>query len=320
MRKLSVIFLVVLLLSFFLFSDENGKRKFQIELYGGFSVIDPADLNSRPLGHKESQLFWGKSYYDHLLSAGYINSYNFSGEGDFKTIKQALPLGFRLKYLLNRSWALSLGLQYVSKSRDSNVRNQFNVIEKNGEATAFFDEFSPLTISAKGFIPKLGIHFERKLSKTFGIEAFLAGGPLFGHCRFDIEYFEESQYNGTVTEQYNWLVMEKGKGIGYAFEGGLRINIYTKGKFGFFVEGGYALQKVRKLNGPGEETANSQFTEWDGDWGMKEHYRVRYWGTLDTTIASNYWQGDDLYLWVRGFELDLSGFQMRIGFTFSFGG
>lgn len=87
---------------------------------------------------------------------------------------------------------------------------------------------------------------------------------------------------------------------------------------GFFIETGYAYQVVKDLEGPGYSRSNGEVEEWEDEWGMKEYYKAQYWGIVDSMYASNSWKYPKNQLWVRGFKLDLSGFQVRIGVSFRF--
>lgn len=318
MKKLWVVGLIVLLFNSYTFAEKNSKKKFQVEIFGGYTTLNPEDLNSRPNTHEQGIKFWNDDYYAYSVKNGYIRSFKKDQEGGFKTIENAIPFGFRCKYFLFKPFALSLGFKYLSSSAASHARYHYTAIENNGVESTYMVDWKPLTIRAKGFVPLLGIHFEQNISKSVGFELYVTGGPLFSRCGFEIDYETEETYNGNVFDHDDWYVDERGKGTGYALDGGARLNIKIGENMGLFLEVGYAYQVVNKLSGPGYEDLNGVTNEWQGDWGLKEYYYIRYWGTIDLAIASNYWEGADQYLWVRGFTLDLSGFQARIGVSYRF--
>ena len=58
--------LLIILLVSCLFSEEKNKKKFQIEFYGGFSTLNPADLNLRVDSMELEEKFFHGDYYDYL--------------------------------------------------------------------------------------------------------------------------------------------------------------------------------------------------------------------------------------------------------------
>jgi hypothetical protein len=89
--------------------------------------------------------------------------------------------------------------------------------------------------------------------------------------------------------------------------------------YGLFVEGGYAYQTVTELSGPGIRSMTSHRETWEGNWGIKQDFRERPWGTASFLWPSNAWVVSKGTWWkARDFELDLSGFQFRLGVYFRF--
>ena len=319
MKKIVVagdlIFLVVL----FIFPQEKNKRKFQFEIYGGFSSLNPEHLNLRIEAEEKIAKFWYDDYYTFLEDNNQILSYRKNREGKFKKIKYGIPLGLRLKYYLKKSLAISLGIKYISKEQNSYVNDRYTITDDSGYEYISRSEYSPFTLSAAGYMPMLGIHYAKKISGALEIEGFITGGPLFAACRCTIEQKDQQiSSDGIILNESVWMIEEKGKGSGVAWEGGARINIKIGNRIHFFVEGGYALQKVNRLSGPGSENRNGITETWEGNWGLKEYGRGTYWGNLYTLYPSNHWQPDEEPLRARNFELDLSGLQMRIGVSYQF--
>lgn len=308
--SLFLIFLIVLVA----FPKENNKKRFQFELFGGFSSLNPVDLNLKVESDEQVEKFWYDDYYTYSLDTGNIVSYNRNAEGEFKTIKQAIPFGFRFKYYLTKSIAISLGFKHISKSQVSNVRNQYTVIENSGQEYFYTTEYAPFTLSAKGLSPLIGIHFGKKIFGSIEVEGFISVGPLFGECSYAYEHpYQQLSSEGDILDESDWFIEEKGKGTGFCLDSGARININVGNNFGIFLEGGYAFRKVNKLSGPGREDRDGIIDTWGGDWGIKETNINKYWANLHSQYPSNYWEGEDPSLKVRDFKLDLSGFQVRLG-------
>jgi hypothetical protein len=112
---------------------------------------------------------------------------------------------------------------------------------------------------------------------------------------------------------------EKGKGTGLALQVGAKLDFDLAKHYGLFVEGGYAYQNVSEVSGPGIRSMTSHRETWEGDWGIKQDIRERPWGTASFLWPSNAWVISQGTWWrARDFELDLSGFQLRLGIYFRF--
>ncbi|MGD2091581.1 MAG: hypothetical protein PVH61_35740 [Candidatus Aminicenantes bacterium] len=330
MKKLSFTFFIVMMMmgSFGLWAqnfdyhpeespERKNKKKFQIELYGGFSTLNPADLNLRAEGEDQEEKFFYQDYYDYLKNYNLI-SYNNISTGEFKNITNAIPYGFRLKYYLNPSIAISLGLKYLSRNQVSHISNQFQLQYNFGEYREK-SEYSPFTVSAKALTPMLGLHLTKHISDFIALEGYFMGGPLWAECSYAFERHRE-RLSGNSNLSFpspDWRLEEKGTGTGLALEAGVRINKQMWKNIHLFIEGGYAYQVVKQLSGPGNETYGSVNSSWEGDWGIKELNITRDWGNLNYPFPSNYWEATG-EVKLRDFKLDLSGFQLRMGFSYRF--
>jgi len=319
MKKILVAGYLILSVVLFIFPQEKNKRKFHFEIYGGFSSLNPKHLNLRIEAEETIAKFWYEDYYTFLKNNNQILSFRKNREGKFKKIKHGIPLGLRLKYYLKKSLAISLGFKYISIEQVSYVIDQYTITDTSGSEYISRSEYSPFTLSAAGYLPMLGIHYRKKISASLEFEAFITGGPLFATCRFAIEQKDQQiSSDGIILDDSTWMIEEKGKGTGAAWEVGTRINIKISNRIHFFIEGGYAFQKVNRLSGPGTEKLNGITKTWEGDWGLKEYGRGTYWGTFYTLTPSNHLQPGEESLRARNFELDLSGLQMRTGFSYRF--
>jgi hypothetical protein len=315
--KLFISGLLMVLLVPLIFPEGMNKKKFQIELYGGFSTMNPADLNLRAEGEEQDENFFYQDYYDYLKNYNLI-SYSIISTGEFKNITNAIPYGFRLKYFLNRSIAISLGLKYLSRNQVSHISNQFQLQYNIGEYREK-SEYSPFTLTAKALTPMLGVHFTKHISDFIALGGYLMGGPLWAECSYGFERHRE-RISGNSNLSFpspDWSLEEKGTGTGFTLEAGIQISKQMWKNIHLFLEGGYAYQVVKKLSGPGNETYGRVTSSWEGDWGIKEFNITRDWGSLDYPFPTNYWEtAGEVKL--RDFKLDLSGFQLRMGFSYRF--
>jgi len=305
------------------FHPGKMKNRFQVEFFGGFSSLNPADLNLRAQYEKEHREFIHYRYINRK-NAGDITFYSRDTEGEFEKIKNAIPLGFRFKYFLSNSIAISLGFNYISGEKTSHVTHRYT-IEENIYGHYILDfETSPFTLSAAGYIPAIGIHISRKLTHSAEIEGFLTGGPLFARCSYYVDYQSAPLSDeGVILDKYYWdvgVIEEKGKGTGLSLEGGVRMNLNIGKNFALFLEGGYAYQAAYKLSGPGYSTLNYETRTWEGVWGIKEAYKDDQWGTRYFQLPSSSWEAEKDYLYYKigNFKLDLSGFRMQIGIFYRF--
>jgi hypothetical protein len=298
------------------------KERFQLEFFGGFSTLNPADLNLRAEHDVEFTKFYYDDYYAFEKEYGSIVSYTKNMDGEFKQMKHAMPFGFRLKYFLNKSIAISLGFEYIKKNQSSDIRIQYNIVDSVLGQYVLDKEISPFALSTEGYIPSIGIHYEKKITRSIGIEGFLSGGPLFADCSYFLDY-RSSPIAGDIpiVELSDWGELEeKGRGTGFGLNGGVRMNIDIGKNFGLFLEGAYAFQVVNKLSGPGSHQYNYSRRTWEGDWGIKELFVEREWGNVYFQLPSNSWEAvsNSEYYKIRDFKLDLSGFRVRIGISYRF--
>jgi hypothetical protein len=342
MRKLLFIFLICLqVVAFHLITqaDQSKKKKprfpvFQLELYGGFSSLNPSDLNHQAEYNKKYLEFF-RNLQHIFYSSVYGNNYVYTGgiTGDFIKIKRAIPFGFRFKYNFNRFLSVSLGCQYLSKLEVSNVKAEYGVEATRPDYVRFYDmyydyrNYPDYQLGVNGFIPMVGIHFNlRGVNKRSPYaEGFISGGPLFGSCSHISKWeWGRSSYDGYWRER-DYVLNLEGKGTGLAVELGLRLNIPVLNHFDLFLEGGYVHQRVKRLFGSAlyeeqERDLNSEYSKqiysWEGDWVLEEIYIERWWGILEELSPTIYREG--LGSPTSDFNLNLSGFRLKLGISWKF--
>lgn len=304
-----------------LFPKQKKDGKFQIEFYGGFSTLNPADLNMIVDYDRQIQNFFYDDYYNYLRNKGEISSWQKDIQGNRVKIKNAYPFGFRLKYYLNKSIGLSLGFKYLSNNRSADLIRSYTRIE-GGYTLIDKHEYSPYTLSVKGLTPMIGLHFVKNLKKALEIGAYITGGPIFAKCSHRVQWASEWLFRaGNYTlplYMSSGFVEENGQGTGFALDLGGRIDVILNRKIKLFMEIGYAHQVANNISGSGSESTGLLFKEWQGEWGIKEENIETEWGSIVLQCPTNYWEG-----WLKeqragNFKLDLSGFQLRIGMSYEF--
>jgi hypothetical protein len=308
MKKRAVLALGILLT--ILRTSEAGpaQKRLQVELYGGLAAIAPSDLNSIPESLAAYFRFYYVDRYDHYRKVGYIRDYETKSEGRLRSLRMGFPVGVRVRYRVASFLELSLGVRGFWGSVDSTYTTDVRVINRDGHRSDLRRVYDPLKISASGITPLFGLHLRRKVGNRIGLEAFLAGGPFFGSILYSRKSHSES--SGAVSDSF---LEEKGRGVGIALDGGLRLETPVSRDLALFIETGYAFQSAGGFKGEGLLRTGSGQQTWESEWGMKEDYLADYWGTLGLLTASNSWTTEDTPLRRRDFRLDLSGVQVRLG-------
>ncbi|MGD9347330.1 MAG: hypothetical protein PVH84_15800 [Candidatus Aminicenantes bacterium] len=296
--------------------------RFQVEFYGGIIFLNPQDLNLFVSHDARLQEFFYDSYFDYLVATDQIQSWTRNQGEERKEITRSYPIGGRIKYYISETIALSLGFKYQTSSQNMDLEYEYFRNELSDERYNEAIRYSPYSLSAKAYIPTIGVHITKKLKDTLTMEAFISGGPMFADCRYFTEWSYEWVTEGPgyryVTYNRNGVLEEKGSGTGIAVDLGGRFSYPIISRFEIFLEAGYAYQVVKSISGPGGEEMDGRSTTWDGRWGIKRETVAAAWGELEMEFPTAHWSDNSEEDRVRDFELDLSGFQLRLGLSFRF--
>lgn len=320
-----LVFLFVLFLTPALYpgdQQENDKKNFQLELFGGLSTLNLNDFNRLPETDTllRQYIFDRRLYF--LQTNGFLSSWTGSLEGEFEKIKTGVPAQARLKYYFNRSLAVSFGFKYLAAVKNSNPSFNFSRTETSGDQSLDETLYSVYQLSVHGYAPLVGVHLEKNLWKHLTIEGYITGGPIFSRCRYEKQWYS-AWYDITSTSslllyEENGSLEEEGTGTGISLEGGARINLSLAPRFGVFLGAGYAYQSVKNISGNGKETRGNLVKEWNGEWAIRTEQLTGYWGPETLVFPTNYWpHGSGMYR-TGDFELDLSGFQFQVGVFYRF--
>jgi len=301
----------------------SGRFGWRLELSGGLAAIDPADLNLRGTYDRMNSEFYGNDYMTYRVSQGEIASFTRTTQGgSFRPIQRSIPYSIRVRRSLARWLDVSLGFSFLSGSRRSSFADHYVVTDLGGATLSYTDSREDYTLSVKGYLPTVGVHVGGNLTTSLRLEATLAGGPLFAECLYSFHYTSDLPVLGAEGPEdilEDGTLEEMGKGIAPAFQLGLKADYLLTRRTGVFVEGGYAFQSVRGVAGPGTRSLTGHRDTWEGDWAMKQMVAIEPWGTGRFLWPSNAWDLFGGEWWrARDFELDLSGFQVRVGVFFRF--
>ena len=328
---LIVILLFLLSIGTTLWPTENEHR-LQVELWGGFSLLNPADLNLMAGYYDGYRNFIYDQQYDFLQNA-YPDYFSYtvdrSAESSLQKIKYGFPFGMRLTYALSRSLGISLGLQYIGQSRLSSSTTLYQIEDSSlgllqttpQQVEVRYPDFF---LSVSAWIPQIGIHLARPLGKKLQVGGYLTVGPLLAGCHSVVETQYRSVYvNGYWTERYYLLEM-KGNGIGLALDLGARLDFDLNRRWALFLEAGYAWRRTGEISGSGRNQSlyrDSNSTQdlveqsWEGVWRTMDAYFLRNWGEWRASYYGNYFSDSAE---TGRFILDLSGFQIKTGLSFKF--
>jgi len=298
-------------------------ERFHIELCGGFTTLNPSDLNLFVDYDNRLQEFNYDSLLNYLESSSQILSWSKVREEDRRKIKNAFPLGGRLKYQIKDNLAVSIGFRYFSRTRESEFDFEYKRNEIEGDQYTESLTYFPYSLSVNAYVPQVGIHLMKKIKGALILEGYLAGGPLFVECRYFSNwssewYIREANNFEYLIFQNSGALEERGKGTGVSLELGGRIYYGLIKNMGIFLEAGYAYQVVKNISGPGSELNGVSSESWEGQWAIKQEQVSAPWGELEAELPTGKWQDGSNDERVRNFKLDLSGFQLRLGLSFQF--
>ena len=145
---------------------------------------------------------------------------------------------------------------------------------------------------------------------------------MFADCRYlsdwSYEWVTEGPGYRYMTYSNTGVLEEEGSGIGIALDLGGRLSYPIIRRFEIFLEASYTYQVVKSISGSGREERNGRSATWDGQWSIKNETVAAAWGELESEFPTGYWPTNSEEDRLRDFELDLSGFQLKLGLSFRF--
>ena len=298
------------------------KKRFRLEVFGGSLSIDPKDFNLFPPYEDRLQAAQYDDLLLHLKDTGAILEWSKSQTGERDELKDAVYLGIRIKYLLSRRIGISLGFRYLTSRQGQDLAAEYTRTGDSGGDYVENLEYFPFSISTHAYIPSVGVHVMGTLHQASSWEIFVSGGPVFAACHYLSEWSYSWLWRSGATDfplfSSQGVLELQGSGTGLAVEAGARVGAPLGSRWDLFFEGGYAYQVVNRISGPGREVVDAYQEEWEGEWSVRSETVDYPWGAVDVVYPSNYRPQISDEGILRGFKLDLSGFQIRIGFGFRF--
>jgi hypothetical protein len=303
-----------------------------LEFWGGVAHLGPSDLNLRAdfdnayVDYYFRQKFnflraWRQGSYSYLQTAGSTTR--------FASMTGANPLGIRARIGLDRVWALSLGVTYLSRTVTTYYTAAYLItdldpdnVEFNGSCRQVID-FPQWRLAVRGWTPMIAVHARPRLLGRFQLEGYAGAGLLLARCASTREYSLKTTEPDGFWELNDYLEEMQGRGTGVSLEIGAQAGLPLSGRLGVFIEGGYAYRVASKITGSyayrrRHEDANAAPFETrvsvdDGIWRVASGTYNNYWGRWNASWPEI--RPPDQTAGSNPFRLDLSGFQVRIGLS-----
>ena len=169
----------------------NRIKRFQIEIFGGYSFINPKDINAAlDYNGRYFNFYYREKYLFYKSVFGSAYNLTESQVGKYNRIKHALPMGMRLRYYLTPTLSFSLGAKYFSQEEISHVTDRYDIDSLLPDSVYFYENStrtitnSPQILSIEGWAPMVGVHYQIPLGQAVSMEGFLSVGYWSGECFF----------------------------------------------------------------------------------------------------------------------------------------
>ncbi|UCE41172.1 MAG: hypothetical protein JSV17_17350 [Candidatus Aminicenantes bacterium] len=295
---------------FFLPTISAAEERFQIELYGGISFVNPKDFNL--LSKAEQQ-------YNDIYFIERLRSYNGYFVNDFPEIREAIPGGIRFRYHVSEKLSFSLAAEGFFQKKEQTFEGSFYYSSTASENHT--KRYDPYKLRLSGFAVLGGIHYRLPVGSKTDIEVGAAAGWAKAQFDFSSNWTYRAIYQGTSVSYDSvdgGILEEDGSGNGFMGQAMLRLNRMLGRRIGFFVETAFSYCRMKSVEGGGREIRINipGETTWEGAWGIKKEEIHLLWGDKEVLVPTNYWAG-----WIdsqreRDFVLDLSGFRLVLGIVF----
>ncbi len=297
-----------------------AKISVMFEVFGGYSFLNPADLNLHSDAWDKSVHFYFHKYLEFLESQNFISNLELQDEGAFPTIKNAIPLGARVKFLVGKSFAFGLGVGYMSKTASATPTFTANYNYGGNPQTASYS-FSDFSLSLSAVNPNITLHYviPEAAGGEFGFEFYAGVGLLLAKAKFSRELNVEYP-----SIQINSVMERDGDGKGISVHAGLQGNFMLTENTGIFLAGEYLYGKVKKLTGlttfrshtvtSTEDRTSS--TQYEGEWYITDFNGSEAWGSVYYEYPEN--NPNLIDHKTRDFVLDLSSVRLLLGLFIKF--
>jgi hypothetical protein len=313
------------------FSPDN----WQIDLWGGWTSVNPRGLNSFPQYYEKTIPFLVLQSYQYnkqIFGNAYIYSASLDARNSFNKIAAGYPVGFAVRHHVGGRLDVSLGLSYMTRKASSFYHATITTgsIPPNAYGTWGADDidvrdltYDNLSISFRSWIPELGAHYRVFSRGALSAELSAAAGPVFASFTTVNHTFDKYTFRNGFWFGFENQLTGQGKGIGIALSGGGRVGLMFLSRLEVFAAAVYRFIKVPTLTGTGVydtryvdlESKPPLFTSavQTGTWRSYPATYTRNWGrlTVDYPVISN-----NPSQYPNGVDINLSGVNLQFGISF----
>jgi hypothetical protein len=329
MKRSIAIFLLLLLAAWAMLPARELPRGWFLEGAAAFAWLAPGDLNARfEAQQRRTDFLYRQGYEAQQRTSGGAFSYTLEeprGSG-LQGLHGVFPVALRIGRALGARVAIFAGLQFLESRKTSWLQQTHRVHDLRPdqvtppESVVTEIDFPDCSLSARAWIPQLGVMIDLFGRRSWKAGVRLAAGPMFASLRtIEAQHFRRTEADGYWTE-WRYVYDMKGKGTGAAVEAAVRLSWPVSSRIGLHLEGGYALRVGSSFSGPGSyayqyRDANAARdpirSQWqDGEWRTRRLGLQQPWGSLAYTLSGNDLAGTTD---AGKFRLDLSGCQLAIG-------
>lgn len=294
--------------------DLAAQERFQIEIYGGISYLDPKDLNLLSVAEEQYNDFY--FIQRQLYKQGYFVN-------DFPRIKAAVPAGLRVKYWISPTFSFSIAAENFSRHEELSIEGTFSYVQPT-----WFDNqtkgYDPFSLELSVFAVLGGLHYRIPVGSRTDLEIGAAAG--WGKAKFEFSSTWSNSVHFWAEDYWEFQSVDggtlggDGTGNGFLANANLRLSQTLGQRFGFFIEASGTYCRMHSFTGSGRETRLGipGETSWDGTWGIKKEELNLYMESTTVYVPTNYWEGWMESQWDRDFILDLSRVQLLFGIYLMF--
>jgi len=288
----------------------SGADRFQIELYGGISFVDPKDFN---LFSKAEQ------QYNDIYFIERLRQYSGYFVNDFPEIREMIPAGLRFRYQASEKWSFSLAIEGFTRKREATLEGSFGYSSTSSENHT--KKYDPFRLRLSGYALLGGIQYRMPVGSKTDIAIGAAAGWAKADFDFSSNWFYTASYDEPSVSYYSvegGVLEGDGSGNGFMAQGMLRLDRMLGKRIGLFIESAYTYCRMKSLEGGGREARTGIPGDeiWEGTWGIKKEEIQVVWGDKSVSVPTNYWEGWIASQRERDFVLDLSGFRLVLGICF----
>jgi hypothetical protein len=300
------------------YGTQKPGKAIEIELFSGFNQINPTDLNHFP-DHTAAYYHYWQNYYGNL-----VTSFSIDKDGktlnQLETLKSAIHVGGKIRFDFSRrknaKILFSLGISYLQKTIENSLKLTIQGDDYYHGSYHTTIDTNPHYLWLDAFTPQAGMIVKILKISSVQLETSVTGGIILARCQIFEQSLSLKSDEFDYSETTENIINKDGSGHGLMVSASLKL--HTPLFFGtkLFVESGYNLQKIGKIKGNAFYKYNyknnngdgySTLSQWSGDWILHQDSYGKlpqiYYSQLNSASVSD-------------FNLDLSGFYLRIGLIF----